>query len=49
MGLKRKMEPGPGGSAWMWGENDGPMVDRHPGIGAVHLQQIKTGGPHGGP
>ena len=36
-----------GGPACMLGENDGPTVDRHPGVGAVHLQQIKTGGPHG--
>ena len=37
-----------GGSACMLGENDGPTIDRHPGVGAVHLQQIKTGWPHGG-
>ena len=36
-----------GGPACMLGENDGPTVDRHPGVGAVHLQQIKTGGPYG--
>ena len=36
-----------GGSACMWGENDGPTVDRHPGVGAVHLQQIKTGATRG--
>ena len=36
-----------GGPACMLGENDGPTVDRHPGVGAVQLQQIKTGGPYG--
>ena len=36
-----------GGSACRWGKIDGPTVDRHPGVGAVHLQQIKTGGHTG--
>ena len=36
-----------GGPACILGENDGPTVNRHPGVGAVHLQQIKTGWPHG--
>ena len=36
-----------GRSACRWGKIDGPTVDRHPGVGAVHIQQIKTGGPHG--
>ena len=29
------------------GGNDGPTVNRCPGVGAVYLQQIKTGWPHG--
>ena len=36
-----------GGPACMLDKDDGPTVDRHPGVGAVHLQQIKTGWPHG--
>ena len=36
-----------GGPACILGENDGPTVNRHPGVGVVHLQQIKTGWPHG--
>ena len=36
-----------GGPPCILGENDGPTVNRHPGVGAVHLQQIKTGWPHG--
>ena len=35
-----------GGPACSLDENDGLTVNRHPGVGAVHLQQIKTGWPH---
>ena len=42
------MEPRPGGGpACILGGNDGPTVNRRPGVGAVHLQQIKTRWPHG--
>ena len=40
------MEPRPAGRHVGGGKNDGPTVDRFPGVGAVHLQQIKTGGAH---
>ena len=36
-----------GGPACSLGGNDGHEVNRRPGVGAVHLQQIKTGWPHG--
>ena len=36
-----------GGPACILGENDGPTINRRPGVGAVHLQQIKTGWPCG--
>ena len=36
-----------GWPACILGGNDGPTVNRHPGVGAVHLQQIMTGWPHG--
>ena len=36
-----------GGPACILGGNDGLTVNRRPGIGTVHLQQIKTGWPHG--
>ena len=35
------------GPACSLGGNDGHEVNRRPGVGAVHLQQIKTGWPHG--
>ena len=35
------------GPACILGGNDGLTVNRRPGVGAVHLQQIKTGWPHG--
>ena len=46
--LKERNGTPTGGSACRWEENDGPTVDRFPRVGAVHLQQIKTGGPHRG-
>ena len=36
-----------GGPACSLGGNDGHEVNRRPGVGTVHLQQIKTGWPHG--
>ena len=39
--------PPTGGPACSLGGNDGHEVNRRPGVGAVHLQQIKTGWPHG--
>ena len=36
-----------GGPACILGESDGPTINRRPGVGAVHLQQIKTGRPRG--
>ena len=39
--------PPTGGPACISGGNDGHEVNRRPGVGAVHLQQIKTGWPHG--
>ena len=36
-----------GGPACSLGGNDGHEVNQRPGVGAVHLQQIKTGWPHG--
>ena len=39
--------PPTGGPAGSLGGNDGHEVNRRPGVGAVHLQQIKTGWSHG--
>ena len=46
--LKERNGTPTGGSACRWEENDGPTVDQFPRVGAVHLQQIMTGGPHWG-
>ena len=46
-GLEREIDPRPGGAAGSLGGNDGHEVNRRPGVGAVHLQQIKTGWSHG--
>ena len=37
-----------GGSTCRWEENDGPMVDRFPRVGAVHLEHVMIGGPNWG-
>ena len=34
-----------GGSTCRWEENDGPMVDRFPRVGAVHREHVTIGGP----
>ena len=44
---KRKGTP-TGGLTCRWEENDGPTVDRFPRVGAVHLEQLMTRGPHWG-
>ena len=46
-GPRERDGPPTGGPACSLGRNNGHEVNRCPGVGAVHLQQIKTGWPHG--
>ena len=42
--LEKRSGTPTGGSTCRWEENDGPTVDRFPGVGAVQLEHLMIGG-----